>query len=307
MSRKQGNCGKRKSTTGKEFERIVASIHRQFDGQATITENELINGRQIDVSIRKIVAGYKNLIILECKDYKRKVEVGKVDELIGKMQAVKASQAILISDSGFTKGAIKRASEDGYVQLCSFIDSNNSNIKTKVHVGIQVETHDCILPQFKWTRLNNKGNDAVILTKSINEALLRYISLINENNYNLSSYRHVHSHEFECACHTFRLDITFTKIVKTFINPKCTLFGQGVFDHLKSVLSPNSNMYGTIDLENDPSWSEVPNGYVLRNKLDTIFKRSNVYTDKTAEDFTELVTVQSYFGITNAGASVPVR
>lgn len=63
---------------GKEYEKIVAAIHRQFAGDANVTENEIITGksgqpRQIDVSIRTIVDGaYTILVVIDCKNYKRR-------------------------------------------------------------------------------------------------------------------------------------------------------------------------------------------------------------------------------------------
>ncbi|MBC7804688.1 MAG: hypothetical protein H7145_00870 [Akkermansiaceae bacterium] len=46
------------------------------------------------------IIGYPLLIIIECKDYKCRVEIGKVDELIGKIDDVGAARGILVSDSG---------------------------------------------------------------------------------------------------------------------------------------------------------------------------------------------------------------
>ena len=100
------------------FEAVVAAIHRQFGESAIITENEIIVGksgtpRQCDVTIRTNVCGYSILIVVECKKYNRPVEVGKVDALAGKIEDVGAAKGILISDSGFTDGALRGRLEIG--------------------------------------------------------------------------------------------------------------------------------------------------------------------------------------------------
>lgn len=118
--------------TGKDFEKIVANIHRHFADKAQITENEQINGRQIDIAIRATIGVYPLLIIIECKDYCRKVDVGKVDELIGKIDDVKAAQGILVSNSGFSEGAINRAKKDGRIQLSSVVDIENGSLRARV-------------------------------------------------------------------------------------------------------------------------------------------------------------------------------
>lgn len=125
--------------TGKEFEEIVAAIHEQFSNGATITKDERVRGksgmnRQIDVAIRTNIAGYKIFIIVECKDYKEKVGIDKVDELIGKMEDVEANKAILVSNSGFTKDALERAKKDERIDLSSVVNIKNKKLRVKLAI-----------------------------------------------------------------------------------------------------------------------------------------------------------------------------
>lgn len=127
--------------SGARYESVVAAIHRDFAQDATVTENELIEGksgifRQIDVAIRADIAGYKCLVIVECKDYSRPVEIGKVDELIGKMDDVGAVKAVLVSDSGFTEGALKRAQREPRIELVSVFDAQNGSLKTSATIPV---------------------------------------------------------------------------------------------------------------------------------------------------------------------------
>jgi hypothetical protein len=121
---------------GKEYERIVAEIHRQFADGVTVTEDEKILGksgeeRQIDVVLRGRVSVYPVIIIVDCKDYKRKVGIQRVDEMIGKIDDVRASAGIIVSDSGFSKKAIARARKDGRVQLSSVVNVKNQRLRAR--------------------------------------------------------------------------------------------------------------------------------------------------------------------------------
>jgi hypothetical protein len=68
----------------------------------------------IDVSIEVEIAGIKILIIIECKQYsKKKVGVGIVNELYGRIQDIGAHKAIVITPTGFQKGALTTAKSYG--------------------------------------------------------------------------------------------------------------------------------------------------------------------------------------------------
>lgn len=128
---------------GKEYEQIVASVYRQVAGDGTVTENEKIQGksgkpRQIDVAVRREVDGQPELTVIECKDYATRVGIGRVDELIGKIQHVKATYGILASDSGFTEDAIIRTDDDPRITLVSVHDSKNSKLRSKLVLAHKV-------------------------------------------------------------------------------------------------------------------------------------------------------------------------
>ncbi len=101
----------------KDYEKqIFAAIKEEFP-KATVTFNDSIKGkesksiRQIDVSVRfkenrKSVFG-----IVECKYFARKVDIGKIDALIGKMVDTGAHFALIFTSLGFTKGAEQFAKE----------------------------------------------------------------------------------------------------------------------------------------------------------------------------------------------------
>jgi len=114
------------SKPGAQFEKIVADVHRRILKKEVQENQRLPAGnsryRQIDAVLQETTEGQHRFVIIECKDHRRKAEVGKVDELIGKIEDVSASRGILVSKAGFTTGAIDRAKKEPRVQLSEVFD-----------------------------------------------------------------------------------------------------------------------------------------------------------------------------------------
>ncbi len=105
----------------KRFERVVAAIHAAESKGAKVTWDDLIEGRQFDVTIRFDFGGYKYLTVVECKASSRAVEVGDVDAFVTKSMDVHASKAILVSTSGFQEGC-SRVAQKHAVHLMTIAD-----------------------------------------------------------------------------------------------------------------------------------------------------------------------------------------
>lgn len=275
MAAKPKRPRKRQSTTGKEYERIVASVYRQFGNDAAVTENETINGRQIDVAIRKKVAGHEILLVIECKDYRRRVEIKHVDSAIGMIEDVKAALVVIVSDSGFTKGAIERARKNGRIQLVSVVDTMSSKLRSRISVPVQVTIHDferepelllafCLDETEVLQKYKSKTLQLSEFSDAVRKAVQFFVEWFNEKNFSLPSGENTYSQTFDCSGCTFRLESRFAMKVKTFINPNLLMVGVGVFDHLASAPIPESHLAIHVDVENDPSWREVPNDYILK-------------------------------------------
>jgi hypothetical protein len=65
--------------------------------------------RQIDVLAENSIVGQPHRVVIECKFYKRKLGIGKVDEFIGNLLDVGAESGILFGFSGVTGPARQRA------------------------------------------------------------------------------------------------------------------------------------------------------------------------------------------------------
>ena len=89
----------------KHFERLVAAIHQAADKGARVQWNEIINGRQFDVTIRFRGGLYNYLTVVECKDHEKAIPVEKVEAFVTKSSDAHADHAVMASTSGFQEGA----------------------------------------------------------------------------------------------------------------------------------------------------------------------------------------------------------
>lgn len=123
----------------KIFEGIVAQIHRTLSPNAKVTHDDKISGhdskkmRQIDISIQQNIGPHSILIIVQCKKYKSKIDVNDVGEFITVVKDVRANMGVMVSNAGFTDGAINIAREHN-INLCSIFDAQNKNWSVMVRL-----------------------------------------------------------------------------------------------------------------------------------------------------------------------------
>ncbi|WP_394205751.1 restriction endonuclease [Shewanella waksmanii] len=105
---------------GTSFELLAKNIFEKLSRDSkyeTVEHNVKLMGqdgpRQIDVLITANVAGLTLKTIIECKDYRSKISVGKIDALHSVMLDVNANKAVMVSTNGFSKTAIKKAERLG--------------------------------------------------------------------------------------------------------------------------------------------------------------------------------------------------
>jgi hypothetical protein len=130
---------KNKDKTGKSFEKLtehVFNLLSESESYTKVTRDELLDSpdgpRQFDVVIRSKASSINIVTVVECRDYKGRLDVTHVDGLLGKLDGVSASHAVLVSRKGFTGGALKKAKRVG-ITLCTIHDF--SNIKD---IGFQI-------------------------------------------------------------------------------------------------------------------------------------------------------------------------
>ena len=98
------------------FERQVARLVQDLDPDSEVQRDARVQGllsrteRQVDVLISGQVAAHQVLIACECKRYATKrIGIGMVDEMVGKVPDIGASAGIMYAFTGYTAPAKARA------------------------------------------------------------------------------------------------------------------------------------------------------------------------------------------------------
>jgi hypothetical protein len=98
----------------KIYEKAAADIERQYPN-CTVTHDHKVMGRrsgierQVDIWLSGQVGQHDVTVAIECRCYQAPVGIKDIDAFCGFLDDVGANKGVLISDSGFTDGAIKRA------------------------------------------------------------------------------------------------------------------------------------------------------------------------------------------------------
>lgn len=106
-----------------EFQQLVYLLKRQMAGDAVVTESKLLADRisglatEVDICIEFSKAGHAVVLSLECRDHSRPATVEWVREMQGKHANLPTSALILVSRSGFTKGALLTAAGLGIATM----------------------------------------------------------------------------------------------------------------------------------------------------------------------------------------------
>lgn len=110
------------SLNWKKFERLVAAIHHAESKGGEVRWNDLIGGRQFDVTIRFKYGIYEYLCVVECKDYSSRVPVEKVDAFVTKARDAQANKAVMVSANGYQSGCVEVARRHG-IQLLTLSET----------------------------------------------------------------------------------------------------------------------------------------------------------------------------------------
>jgi len=128
----------------KRFEKLVEEIQKDLAGDAVVTHNDRIMGtrsgvpRQIDVSIRSRVGQFDLLIVMDCKDHNRALDVKDVEDFIGLSQDVGANKAAMAAVIGYSEAAKRRARDAG-IELYRPLDTGDHDWKSVVEIPIVME------------------------------------------------------------------------------------------------------------------------------------------------------------------------
>ena len=128
----------------KEFEQLVYQLQQQFSGDAEVVHDTTLPGqdsktnRQIDILVKRTVGQYPMVIVMECKDYKRAVDVKEVEAFATKLKDIKAHKGALVSGKGFSRAALETAKRHG-IDMFRFVDTQSTNWKAYASIPASVE------------------------------------------------------------------------------------------------------------------------------------------------------------------------
>jgi hypothetical protein len=97
-----------------EFQKLIYLVKAHAAAGAIVTESKFLRDAQtdreceIDVCIEKVVAGHHVIIAIECTARARPVDVGWINEMMGKHRSL-PTKLVLASKSGFTAAAVAKA------------------------------------------------------------------------------------------------------------------------------------------------------------------------------------------------------
>lgn len=97
------------------YEEQVTELIAALDSNAEVIHNQRIEAklskamRQVDVLVRGKIIGIEIVIVAECKLVSRPLDIGVVDEFVGKLLDIGADRGVLYSASGMTPNAVWRA------------------------------------------------------------------------------------------------------------------------------------------------------------------------------------------------------
>jgi restriction system protein len=148
-----------------DFEKEVKSLLKKFDpsiSQLDIIHNEKIEGidgnYQIDILVKYLFLGMDFKILVECKRYNSAIKRETVQILNDKVRNLGVQKGLLVSASGFQKGAIEYAKLHGIalVRILNgemFFETRSIDKKTKLPDWIKFPKF-----AFSWIYYNSGGS-----------------------------------------------------------------------------------------------------------------------------------------------------
>jgi hypothetical protein len=150
------------------LERVVAGIHAVSSGDAEVTWNESINGRQFDVVVRFQLGTLAYLVLVEVKNRSRRASAQDVEAFVTKARDQQASKAIFVTVAGFQEGAVAVARRHG-VDL--FTVAFDKDLPTLSATGTYISLHN---PDYLGDPIPQLSIGEPTLVDAIEDAELEY-------------------------------------------------------------------------------------------------------------------------------------
>jgi hypothetical protein len=121
---------------GDSYRKLVGTVAAALDPGSTVKTEQWIEGpdgeRDMDVEMRGTLNGQPHFVLIECKDHARPIGIGFVDAFDSKIRDLKADRAIMFSNSGFTRNALRKAKRVK-IEMASAMKAKDKRIRIEVH------------------------------------------------------------------------------------------------------------------------------------------------------------------------------
>ena len=125
----------------KKFEKLISEIQKSLAPSAQVIHNEKVFGkitqtnRQVDISVKQNIGHYKIFIAIECKDCKDPVDIDIIEGFAEKLKDIEANKGVIVSASGFTETAKKKAGAAG-IEIYRLVDTSKHDWQTDVSIPV---------------------------------------------------------------------------------------------------------------------------------------------------------------------------
>jgi hypothetical protein len=124
------------------FQAVVHSIQAHLAGKANVEESALLldrrtgSPREVDIAVTLTLGGHDLRLSIECCDRARPASVEWVEQLKAKHADLPTNKLVLVSRNGFSKAALKKATEYGIE--CQTLDLKGDISWSKVIAGLKL-------------------------------------------------------------------------------------------------------------------------------------------------------------------------
>ena len=122
---------------GKYFERATSRVLGALRGHARVHPTVTVQGklsevgREVDVQF--VDPNDYDFMAFECKDHARPIDIPLIEAFSTKLIDIGAARGAMVSNSGYTEGALRLASKLG-IDTLALVDTGDPAIKTRIAV-----------------------------------------------------------------------------------------------------------------------------------------------------------------------------
>lgn len=147
-----------RSLTALEYEQFVAESFAALHdaGFATVTQNRHITGlksghhHQFDIAIEVEIIGLQIIIVVECKHYRRRVEISDVLEFASRIDDVSAHKGVMVTTVGYQEGAIRIARANRITLLVTAPEETTEQRRLRQYDAGRADGLHADLRAFEW-------------------------------------------------------------------------------------------------------------------------------------------------------------